>query len=53
MYLDKFLDDCFIPWTKSEEELKHFNCSFYNLTKDITLTLEYSTYEQPFQDVMV
>ena len=31
----RFLDDCFIPWTKTEEELKIFHCILINLHNDI------------------
>ena len=37
----RFLDDCFVPWTKSEEELIKFHSVLNNLHKDIRFTLEY------------
>ena len=52
-YWKRFLDDCFIPWTKSEEELKSFHYILNNLHDDINFTLEYDQKEQPFLDVMV
>ena len=52
-YWKRFLDDCFIPWTKSEEELKTFHYILNNLHDDINFTLEYNQKEQPFLDVMV
>ena len=52
-YWKRFLDDCFIPWTKSEEELKTFHYILNNLHGDINFTLEYDQKEQPFLDVMV
>ena len=52
-YWKRFLDDCFVPWTKSEDELKTFHSVLNNLHKDINFTLEYGFIEQPFLDVMV
>ena len=52
-YWKRFLDDCFIPWTKSEEELKTFHYILNNLHDDINFTLEYDQKEQPFLDEMV
>ena len=52
-YWKRFLDDCFVPWTKSEEELIKFHSVLNNLHNDIRFTLEYGQNEQPFLDVMV
>ena len=52
-YWKRFLDDCFIPWTKSEAELKTFHGILNNLHKDIKFTIQSSPNEQPFLDVMV
>ena len=52
-YWKRFLDDCFIPWTKSEAELKTFHGILNNLHKDIIFTIQSSPNEQPFLDVMV
>ena len=52
-YWKRFLDDCFIPWTKSEAELKAFHGILNNLHKDIKFTIQGSPNEQPFLDVMV
>ena len=52
-YWKRFLDDCFVPWTKSEEELIKFHSVLNNLHNDIKFTLEYDQNEQPFLDVMV
>ena len=52
-YWKRFLDDCFISWTKSEEELKTFHYILNKLHDDIKFTLEYDQKEQPFLDVMV
>ena len=38
----RFLDDSFIPWTKTKGELKVFHCILNNLHNDIKLTLQYS-----------
>lgn len=53
VYWKRFLDDCFIPWTKSLDELKTFHKILNNLHKDIKFTLEFSPNEQPFLDVMI
>ena len=52
-YWKRCLGDCFIPWTKSEEELKTFHSILNNLHDDIKFTLEYDQNEIPFLDVMV
>ena len=52
-YCKRFLDDCFVPWAKSEEELMKFHFVLNNLHNGIRLTLEYDQNEQPFLDVMV
>ena len=52
-YWKRFLDDCFVPWTKSEEDLIKFHSVLNNLHNDIRFTLEYDQNEQPFLDVMV
>ena len=52
-YWKRFLDGCFIPWTKSEAELKAFHGILNNLHKDIKFTIQSSPNEQPFLDVMV
>ena len=52
-YWKRFLDDCFICWTQSGEELKTFLGILNNLHKDIKFTIQSSPNEQPFLDVMV
>ena len=49
----RFLDDCFIPWTKSKSELVELNHLLNNLHPDIKFTIEYSSEQQPFLDVLV
>ena len=50
-YWKRFFDDCFVPWTKSEEELIKFYSVLNNLHNDIRLTLEYNQNMQSFLDV--
>lgn len=49
----RFLDDCFVPWTKSLEELKLFHEILNKLHKDIKFTLQYSNIKQSFLDVLI
>ena len=49
----RFLDDCFIPWTKSKSDLLELNNLLNNLHPDIKFTMEYSNVQQPFLDVLV
>lgn len=49
----RFLDDVFIPWTKSAEDLESFHILINNLHTDITFTKECSTKKQAFLDTMV
>ncbi|MEW8544348.1 MAG: hypothetical protein AB2693_12510 [Candidatus Thiodiazotropha sp.] len=49
----RFLDDCFILWTKSEEELKNLHYILNHLHQDIKFTVECSKTELPFLDVLV
>ena len=48
----RFLDDCFIPWTKSKSDLLELNNLLNNLHPDIKFTMEYSNVQQPFLDVL-
>ena len=48
----RFLDDCFILWTKGEENLKRFY-SVLNLHPDLKFTIEYSNERLPFLDVLL
>lgn len=49
----RFLDDCFILWTKNEDYLKSFHEILNNLHTDISFTVESSPEELPFLDVKV
>ena len=49
----RFLDDCFIPWTKSVEDFETLHNILNNLHKDIRFTLQYCNTEQAFLDVLV
>ena len=48
----RFLDDCFIPWTKSVKDLESLHNILNNLHTDIRFTLQYSNTEQAFLDVL-
>ena len=52
-YWKRFLDDCFIPWTKSTKDLETLQNVLNNLHKDIIFTLQFSNAEQSFLDVYV
>lgn len=45
---NRFLDDCFIPWNRSLDDLHIFQRMLNNLHKDIKFTIEYSYTELPF-----
>ena len=49
----QFLYDCFVPWTKSSEDLATLNTTLNNLHKDIRFTLQYNNKELSFLDVLV
>ena len=49
----RFLDDCFIPWTKSVRDLETLHNILNNLYIEINFTLQFSSTEQPFLDVLV
>ena len=53
LYWKRFLNDCFIPWTTSREELRNFHDILNNLHSDIKFTLQFDTVEQSFLDFMV
>ena len=44
----RFLDDCFIPWTKSKQELLDFEKMLNSLHTDIRFTMECSDKQLPF-----
>lgn len=49
----RFLDDCFILWSRSNEDLQKFHTMLNNLHEDINFTIESSKTELPFLDVMI
>ena len=49
----RYLDDCFIFWTKSEEELQKFHNTINNIHESIKFTIESSTTELPFLDILI
>ena len=49
----RFLDDCFVPWTKSQSDLNHLQVILNNLHKDIKFILDYSKRELPFLDCLL
>ena len=49
----RFLDDCFIPWTKTVQELRTLHEILNNLHKDISFTIQFSNVDQSFLDVLV
>ena len=49
----RFLDDCFIPWTKTVSDLESLYNILNNLHIDIKFTLQFSNTEQSFLDVLV
>ena len=49
----RFLDDCFILWTKGEENLKTFHSVLNELHADLKFTIEYSNERLPFLDVLL
>ena len=47
----RFIDDCFILWTKSKSELVELKLLLNNLCPDIKFTMEYGHIQQPFLDI--
>ena len=47
-YWKRYLDGCFVPLTKSEEEIITCHSILNNLYNDIKFTLEYDKKEQTF-----
>lgn len=45
----RFLDDCFIIWTKTKDELN----KFYNIYNHLKFTMDCSEQKLPFLDVMI
>ncbi len=52
-YWKRFLDDCFIPWTRPMTDLDILHDILNNLHNDINFTKEYSPQKQAFLDVSV
>ena len=52
-YWNRFLDDCFVPWTRSENDLHTLQDMLNNLHRDISFTMEFSHSQLPFLDVLV
>ena len=49
----RFLDDCFIFWTKGEGDLENFHSILNNLHPNLTFTIEQSDEKLPFLDVLL
>ena len=47
------LDDCFIFWTKSEEELQTFHSTINSIHQSIKFTIESSTTHLPFLGILI
>lgn len=52
-FWNRFLDDCFVPWTRSVTDLHRLHQILNSLHPDIKFTIEYSQIELPFLDVLV
>ena len=49
----RYLDDCFIFWTKSEEDLERFHSLINNLHESIKFTMEKNEKTLPFLDILI
>ena len=49
----RFLDDCFILWTKNEENLAKFHAILNSINLDLSFTIEQNKEKIPFLDVLV
>jgi hypothetical protein len=49
----RYLDDCFIFWSKTDEELNELHNMLNNLHPSIKFTMEKSTAELPFLDILI
>lgn len=49
----RFLDDCFIFWTKSKEDLHKFHCEINKLNESIKFTMETDEKQLPFLDILI
>ena len=52
-FWNRFLDDCFVPWTRSLNDLNRLHYILNSLHPSINFTIEYSQKELPFLDVLV
>ena len=51
--MEEILDDCFLLWFKSEDDLRKLHLMLNDLHEDINFTMETSNVELPFLDVKV
>ena len=49
----RYLDDCFIFWTKSRNDLEDFHIILNSLHPSIRFTIETSKHELPFLDILI
>ena len=49
----RYLDDCFIFWTKSQNDLEDFHSILNSLHPSIKFTTETSKHELPFLDILI
>ena len=49
----RFLDDCFIFWSKGENNLKTFHSILNDLHPDLNFTIEYNDERLPFLDILL
>lgn len=49
----RYLDDCFIFWTKGEDDLEKFHSLLNTLNESIQFTMEKSDKELPFLDLRI
>jgi hypothetical protein len=49
----RYLDDCFIFWSKTDEELNDLHNMLNNLHPYIKFTMEKSATELPFLDILI
>lgn len=49
----RYLDDCFILWSKSTEDLDQFKCILNGLNENLQFTMESSTTKLAFLDILV
>ena len=49
----RFLDDCFVFWTKGKDYLETFHLILNQLHPNLTFTMEYSEEKLPFLDILL